>query len=647
MPLFPPRSWQVLGQKDPPAWLCAYPKIARLDELRRRGVRVPAGWMTQSSKKPLQLPAQGSGPWILRSVMPSEDSQDALLTGLSRSVPDLRDQADLERAQQACQAHQQTLRTQGILPQATPHSLAWLLQVQVPAQCFAIAIYDRSNHDWHLECYAPGDDPFSGRQSPFFQGRLDQSTPAQLQPPQLLKLLTQVRSIDPRSPGLEVEAVLDPQGQWHCVQAKTLRASPSAKHQTFLDAANAQLAVKGGSLKDYPQLQLDAEHNPEPLSPAHIWLMSALNAKQPAPKDLVLCGWLYEIKNESTPSSTPAVVNLPNTLQKLAQELLPSARASLSAWQSRWASLASAQFVLAIEDALAKCQAILQERRTWIDQVRAHGPRPPERKDFSYAATLSGKADFADVLPTRWDISAPSLRHASLPPAPTTNSPVNTELPADEATQWALLDEWDDHLFALALELPRQAWLKIASATQVPSELIFFVGKEVLARVAKGELRKSELLQRCRQAQLEYQAQRELCPPALLLAGRPAPKAGASRWHGLGFGASMRAKVYKRQDLQALLADPPPPGPSLLAIPALTAPAALALHRLKIRAVVTQYGGTSSHGARMAAELGLSAIIGCDACMELPEAAPIWLDTRAGRLWQIQQSPQNPGDNAG
>lgn len=571
--------------------------------------------------------------------MPSEDSQDAQLTGLSRSVTSLQSQADLCQAQKDCQAHLQSLKARGILPNADPSALAWLLQVQVPTVNLAIAIYDRTQHDWYLECYLPSQDPFSGEQTPFFQGSLNTSIPAQIHPDRLKHLLSQVLSVCPKDPGLEVEVVLDRQGQWHCVQAKSLRASPTAKHQHFLDAAQAQLAAQGRSLKDFARLELDAEHNPEPLSPAHIWLLSALSATQPAPSYVVLCGWLYAIEGPRQASAQLRPPDLPRTLRRLSDELLPDARTSLANWRTSWSKPCKTQICGAIDDAVARCQEILQYRRQWVDKVRAQGPRNPAREDFSYPSTLSGKADFADVLPTRWDISAPSLQLASLPQDPAPASPHPTALPEDQATRWALLDEWDDHLFALALELPRQAWLHAANVLKIPSELIFFVGKADLTAHARGELDASELLRHCQQGKAQYQRQAQLHAPSLLLAGRPALQKSASRWQGIGLGPSMHAQIYKRQDLQALLADPPPPGSSLLAIPALTAPAALALHRLKIRAVVTQYGGASSHGARMAAELGLSAIIGCEACMELPEGNPVWLDTRTGRLWRVDDPP--------
>lgn len=635
----PPTTWQILGHGPAPAWLADYPKIARLHALRRLELPVPKGWFAPPSPLPLTLPSPGAGPWILRSVMPSEDHQDALLTGLSRSVLELRSQEDLRAAEQSCRAQLASLQAQGLFAAPDPNCLGWLLQEQVPTKNLAIAIYDALDQRWFIECYAPQEDPFSGEHTPFFRAYTHEGVDASLCPDQLGKTLAQVLSACPSKPGLEVEVVLDHAGQWHCVQAKPLRVSPSAKYQAFLDAAKTQLLAQGRDLSDYPELELDAEHNPEPLSPAHSWLIDALAKKSQAPGYLVLCGWLYLEKQgpaAKTPRSDATKLDLQALLIKLSTELIPAARASVAAWKRRWQSIERSELVHAIDDAFERCQDILRLREHWVDSFRAQEPLTQARQDFSFSATLSSKAAFADVLPTRWDICAPSLHAASLPKAqdaPQHNRP----LPKDPATQWALLEEWDDHLFALALFVMRQAWLGAAACIGITQDLIFFLSKEPLGAFARGELSKNELLAQCRTAAQEDERNRALEAPALLLAGRPARRASLSRWQGLGFGPPVFAELHKRQDLQALLAAPPPAS-SILAIPALTAPAALALHRLKIRAVVTQYGGVNSHGARMAAELGISAIIGCEACMELPEGESIWLDTRSGRLFRAQDA---------
>jgi phosphoenolpyruvate-protein kinase (PTS system EI component) len=67
-------------------------------------------------------------------------------------------------------------------------------------------------------------------------------------------------------------------------------------------------------------------------------------------------------------------------------------------------------------------------------------------------------------------------------------------------------------------------------------------------------------------------------------------------------------------------------------LPALTAPAAVVLQRLGVRAVCCEHGGALSHASLMARELGLSALIGCVGCTALAEGTLVQLDTITGRL---------------
>jgi phosphohistidine swiveling domain-containing protein len=132
-----------------------------------------------------------------------------------------------------------------------------------------------------------------------------------------------------------------------------------------------------------------------------------------------------------------------------------------------------------------------------------------------------------------------------------------------------------------------------------------------------------------RRAELRDQA--DLRPPLQLLDGLPVPAPADARRRGLGLGPSAEGPLHPRRDLEDLLARPLPAG-AILAIPALTAQAAVALRALGLRAVCCEHGGVLSHAALMARELGLSALIGCRGCTELPEGARVHLDTRTGRL---------------
>ena len=92
--------------------------------------------------------------------------------------------------------------------------------------------------------------------------------------------------------------------------------------------------------------------------------------------------------------------------------------------------------------------------------------------------------------------------------------------------------------------------------------------------------------------------------------------------------------MHARRDLEDLSARPLAPG-AVLAIPALTAQAAVVLRALGVRAVCCEHGGAMSHAALMARELGLSALIGCRGCTALPAGTQVRLDPRSGRLLRL------------
>src|SRR5690606_35061147 len=108
-----------------------------------------------------------------------------------------------------------------------------------------------------------------------------------------------------------------------------------------------------------------------------------------------------------------------------------------------------------------------------------------------------------------------------------------------------------------------------------------------------------------------------LRPPLVLEDGRPVATAALGRLHGLPIGPSVDGVITPRRDLADLLARPPA-ADAIVVLPALTAPAAVALHRAGVRAVCCEHGGALSHATLMARELALSALVGCRGCTDVP-----------------------------
>jgi hypothetical protein len=185
-----------------------------------------------------------------------------------------------------------------------------------------------------------------------------------------------------------------------------------------------------------------------------------------------------------------------------------------------------------------------------------------------------------------------------------------------------LLGELDDHLFALGLAPLRRVYLRAAAVLGLSTEDIFLLTPDELAAGAIPDLER----RRVRQA-----AHASLFPPAQLHDGLPVPASATSHLRGVAIGPVAEGPLHLRRDLAELLADPPPPG-AVLAIPALTAQAAVVLRALGIQAVCCEHGGALSHAALMARELGMSALIGCRGCTAIPQGTHVRLDTRTGRL---------------
>jgi phosphohistidine swiveling domain-containing protein len=122
-----------------------------------------------------------------------------------------------------------------------------------------------------------------------------------------------------------------------------------------------------------------------------------------------------------------------------------------------------------------------------------------------------------------------------------------------------------------------------------------------------------------------------LRPPLRIHDGHPVSFARRAHLRGIPLGPSFTGHLAPRSDLAALLADPPGPA-AIVVLPSLTAPAAVALQQLGVRAVCCEHGGPLSHAALMVRELGLSALIGCRGCTDLPSGRLARIDTQAGRL---------------
>ncbi|MCB9567458.1 MAG: hypothetical protein H6710_09670 [Myxococcales bacterium] len=208
------------------------------------------------------------------------------------------------------------------------------------------------------------------------------------------------------------------------------------------------------------------------------------------------------------------------------------------------------------------------------------------------------------------------------------------------AARW-LLRELDDHLFALGLAPLRRS-------TSAPPSTSGSIASASSSSAATSSRRRSRaapwpILPPSRASSTPV----DVAPTATPACDRRPSSSTARRCRHRRTGTSAasatrapaRGPVARRRDLADLIERPPPPE-AIVVLPALTAAAALVLHRLGVRALVSAHGGALSHAALMVRELGISALIGCPAALELVDGEAIHIDTRSG--WLRRETSASP-----
>jgi phosphohistidine swiveling domain-containing protein len=634
-----------------------YPKVARQHELAARGIRVPPGVVLDLARARMVLRAALDGDsddtiaWvreqlglghalIARSAGSREDREHTSGAGLGMSIPGIRDLVQLDGALAMIEAHGRTLEGIG---QLHAERTLILIQREVPRRALLVVVRGGEPGDrFYIETHGPnaGPEPLAEGRSPDWAGPL--SDWADDSRDRVETLAADVAANEGGAHGVDLEIVVDPTGEPWLVQARPLTAPLHPGWAAFSEA----VAREGQQKHMRGSLLFDGEHNPAPLSPAHAWVMRRLASLRPGKSGdpVVLAGWLYvRVLSRGLGSATQPVMSVSEALAWLRDEALPGARVMLADYAKLLATEPPIPVALERAEALflgmidAYVDRLVPARRAGLARVAANanglgGRVPDPDAELDTPLSLRARAHFLDVLPAVWDIASPSL--ADLLDEVDGEPEDEQALPGNEAAAVGLLGEWDDHLFACGLAPLRALWRYAARRLDIDDERVFLLdGSELVALdvdpLALGDADELERELDRRDALLE--SQRQLEPPSRIIDGQPMPHPFGGRLRGLAIGDSFEGPIAQRRDLRELLADPPEAG-AVLCIPALTAQAAVALVRLGIQAVCTEYGGALAHGALMARELGLSALIGCHGCTRLAEGTLVRVDTRARRL---------------
>jgi phosphohistidine swiveling domain-containing protein len=618
----------------------AAPKIAALERLIAAGVPVPAFVALADTAEPdttawLAIDAilLRGGPVIVRAALAGEDTADASGAGLGTSIAGCRDRDEVRAALRQIAA---TLHDPWLADYFSgPPRAQVLVQREIAGPWLAVvaqALLHLDEHDrppppaspapfvpdaqpaaparvCHVELHRRDhSEPLAAGLSPALAGPLE-LFPADLREP-IAHLCERVTAALPAAThGLDLELVADHEGRIWVVQARPLTRPLHPGWPAF--AAAARLDLPASDLRDRLPLPglwvLDAEHNPTPLSPAHAGLIRRLTAEGGA-RMQVLAGWLYIPGKLAAPTPSSTTASLRAALTALQERHIPDARAEL----------ARIDRLLDFTPLTTLLDLAHQHLRRVLATYATLPARPARLATTTTSLSLHGREDHLDVLPTTWDIASPTLQDLAFetsPPGPLTP-------PDDPDVLATLLGELDDHLFALGLAPLRRVDLCAAALLGLSTADIFLLTADELAAGALPDLE---------QRRASHASHASLFPPSQLHDGLPVPASLTSHLRGVAIGPVAEGPLHLRRDLAELLADPPPPG-AVLAIPALTAQAAVVLRALKISAVCCEHGGALSHAALMARELGISALIGCRGCTEVPPGTHVRLDTRTGRL---------------
>jgi phosphohistidine swiveling domain-containing protein len=606
-----------------------------LERLLRAGIAVPDGWLTTTASAALSAtPTAGleallrGGPVIVRGAFPDEDGAVRSAAGLSETVPDCTSIAAISAAVQAIAARRTDRAVVAYFGAAPTHADV-LIQRQVP-RALLVVVAARANVPPMLEVHGSSPEALAWGATPRFSGPLDawDHPLASSLGALVANVLTHVTA--PR--GVDLEIVVDSDGNPWVVQARPLTVDPFPRWTTMKAAIEEAGPEEGPRPTLDGLLLLDAEHNPAPLSVAHTWLIHTLAARRPNAGSLqVLAGWLYTHTLPRDLEAPTATLPPTSALRVLHDSLLPRARAGHQTISTRLTTASADEIVACLGEAVDGFVEMFDNYlRILIPSRRGFSRAPNQTAPLS----LRDRRDYLDVLPTAWDLASPSLDDLGIggsldatPPARAPTSDAAQGAPSEEEAA-TLLSEIDDHYFALGLAPLRAVWLAAAKALKLPPELVFFLSGEELTARLEGAMELSEEVLRSRRRRHARRA--ELSPPERIFNGAPFPITRPAL-HGVPVGQSVSGRLIVRRDLEDLWRRPPAPG-EIIATPALTAPAAVALAESPVAAICTEYGGALSHGVLMARELGLSALIGCRGCTSIRDGAAVRMDTERGVL---------------
>ncbi len=422
----------------------------------------------------------------------------------------------------------------------------------------------------------------------------------------------------------------------------------------------------------------DAEHNPDPLSPAQASLVAFVDGLGVGAQQLVVGGQLYVERGAAARTSRP--IALAHLRRRFDVEIAPDCRHALAAAQATLEG-ALAAFAHVYRRYVGELSPSLSLARATLDRfLRANTGEPltahagllgglggaTTARDQQLWHLGRGTATLAEYLVAygdhapAWDVATATDREcparvqalATLVAA-SPASPAERQASA-RATAEAAADALYDRLDRAArqelqtlLPLVRDVLpiaedddlLFLAAQATVRRAILAHAGTLPLATpddaflLTLDELRSppQALPALVSQRRAELQQQRRVIPPAAYEDGVPEWPAPPSRT--VLRGAATAGRARGRAVVIRALADAPTtlPPDAVLVAPALV-PSLAPLLPLA-RALVTDHGGALSHAATLAREYGIPAVLGTGAATTIADGAELYVDGDAGRVY--------------
>ena len=663
-----------------------------------RGIVVPASSLqdTFSNATPNLESATRAlkTPWTIRSSAAWEDSRNAAAPGVLSSCRDVTDRQMLQQAVteviasgasvHARQYHEKTDSSDvSIIVQEQIEGVRGTLYTRLPGQPESLTMLAEATGT---------PDPNAPPQTTVLHRNNSTSADNNFPVPEhalqtLAKLSLCAESAINATTGADIEWVWDGTQIW-LLQARPIVHGSRNHKQNTIDAPHDAFSFSRGQANTV--WYWDATHNPLPLSPAQQGLVQHINnANVTAYQQRVVCGYLYTTASGTHSLQNPSQVSVDHDLEKaFFQDIQPAMEDALSVVETHLPATLN-QALTAYENVYA---IYAQQLGPLLKQSQSHLLNLLEKHfGAEQAATLLGDLTCRGTLIARWlarvarkeasvtelmislgplapvwDVCTPtysetpelleravsryqqqslynSLETRLDPGGVRDRLPTDAHLCFDDALGMAILahelGELDDLYFARAQAGIRRAMLSIADtwSLSTPEDIFYLPFDIVVSNAQTQPPDRSWVKQQIHEAKGQLRKQRSLVMPLAFADGKaleqgpslPARLRGQGIGQGRAVGRVVRLGSTPENDGADLA------GEHCVVVARTITPATILITQPV--GLVIEFGGLLDHGAALARELNIPAVVGCPGAWHaLKDGDTTIVDAGTGTVTRIQ-----------